>query len=510
MVRVAIRSVSNRGLRFVSDDAAAFTQNVGAFFVAQATGPGPITITKTGSLPSGLTGADYGGGYYVLGGTPTGTGSSTVTLTATNLRGSSVQQTLTITVAAAPQSNVYLSPADVDMTGTTDVTSRLQSWSNSVPDGQTMTPNILRLRAGTYRVENIWWLRYRKNFVLDMSAATIIANTDGTGLDFPGNFDQRQRAQVIFTGCENFVVYEPTIRGANPVSNYKLDSIYVVDLELQHALRFAGCTDFEVSGGLLSRTYGDGIYLGYGQLTDRSHRLCERGWIHGTEVTTSGRQGLSPCGVSDCVFEDGYNHHNGRASFDFEPIGSPRGSDPDTFGVFNTHLIGWHFGPCRLSTIAHKGNGLTDTFVIKDCYGDALADCQFKSFWGSSDFNSGQGPGEQRYSLWFVNNSFPGTSSQRATGGGYGAIPIQRYTGVYFGGNNIPVQNRAYRQETVNGTPDPLFVTGREPLVQASYCTNVTVTGNTTGGAPELRTAWQYTSGTSIGATPPKIGRAHV
>lgn len=496
---------------FISGTTATFTVGSTDFFVAQATGDLPITITKTsGTFPAGLFGADYGGGFYVIGGKPTASGSANITLHATNGAGSA-NQTISVTVPAVTGSTVYLSPNSIDNTGATDVTAALQAWIDSVPNGATLTPNIMRLRAGTYRVESIVWLRFRKNFVLDFSlGAQVIANTDAAGLTLPGTFDQRQRSQFIFTCCQNFVVYEPNVRGANPVTDYTNRAIYVDVLELQHALRFAGCLDYEVSGGTLSRTYGDGIYNGYGQPSAGVHQLCQRGWIHDTEIFQTGRQGISPCGVRDHVFEDGYNHHNGRASFDFEPIGFPAkvgGSDPDTFGVFNTHLSGWTFGPCYLSTIAHKGSGFTDTFVIKNCTGLTQNDCEFKGFFGASDFND-HTPGEQRYNLWIVNNSFPGNGSQFASSGGHGAIQMQRYSRVYVGGNNIPVQNRKYLQDTVKqGTTtvkDPLWTGGREPFVQASYCTDVTVTGNTVNGAPQLAYAWQYTDTPfTPSATPP-------
>lgn len=484
---------------------AAFQFSVGDFdFVAvQATGQGTITMSLSGTLPLGLSAADYGAGIMLIGGTPVGAQNVNVIVTARNAFGSTMQTVNVVTAAPPPPGGTFpefLIPNGIDKTGATDVSAAIQSWINSVPNGTLTTPNILRLRPGaTYRVENILWLRYRQNFIIDFNGAQIIANTDGSGLTLPGRFDVRQRAQMIFTCCDNFVVYDPVIRGANPVSDYRLDSIYVDVLELQHALRFAGCTNYEVSGGNLSRTYGDGIYLGFGQLASGVHQLCSKAWIHDTEISTSGRQGISPCGQTDSVFENGYIHHAGRAAFDFEPIGFPAargGSDPLTFGVFNTHLRGWHFGPHRLSTIAHKGSGLTDGLIIASCYADNATDCQFKSFFGASNFNDGS-PGEQRYNLWVVDNNFPKTTS----GGGNGAIQMQRYTRAVVARNTMPVQNRAYVQPKLydNATPrhviatDPLYIAGREPLVQAAYCTDVTATGNNAGGAPQIRPAWVYT-----------------
>ena len=59
-------------------------------------------LTKTGSLPSGVTFVDNGNGTATLSGTPATSGSYPITITANNGIGSPATQSFTLTVDAAP------------------------------------------------------------------------------------------------------------------------------------------------------------------------------------------------------------------------------------------------------------------------------------------------------------------------------------------------------------------------------------------------------------------------
>ncbi|HEX7460401.1 MAG TPA: putative Ig domain-containing protein, partial [Acidimicrobiales bacterium] len=85
---------------------ASFSTGVAGTYTVTTTGYPAATITESGALPTGLAFTDKGNGTATLAGTPAaGTaGSYPVTISATNLSGSTVKQTLAITVttSAAP------------------------------------------------------------------------------------------------------------------------------------------------------------------------------------------------------------------------------------------------------------------------------------------------------------------------------------------------------------------------------------------------------------------------
>ena len=82
--------------------AADFTLNqMGSVAVAASGYPTP-SITETGALPAGLTFIDNGNGTAMLSGTPTSTGTTSLTVTATNGVSPAASQTMTVIVGQAP------------------------------------------------------------------------------------------------------------------------------------------------------------------------------------------------------------------------------------------------------------------------------------------------------------------------------------------------------------------------------------------------------------------------
>jgi predicted RNA-binding protein with TRAM domain len=91
-------TVSATGPTFTSGTSTTFTETTGGTFNVTATGDAPITYTKTGTLPSGVTLASNG----TLAGTPAfGTaGSYPITITATDANTATKTQAFTLTVTA--------------------------------------------------------------------------------------------------------------------------------------------------------------------------------------------------------------------------------------------------------------------------------------------------------------------------------------------------------------------------------------------------------------------------
>ncbi|HZQ24249.1 MAG TPA: choice-of-anchor D domain-containing protein [Terriglobales bacterium] len=110
----------NQTPAFTSASSATFTLGTSNSFKVQTTGFPTASITKSGSLPAGVTFTDNGNGTATLAGTPTATGTFPLTFTATNAAGTAMQN-FTLTVAG-PQ--VSLSPSSVNF-GTVNLNSLL-------------------------------------------------------------------------------------------------------------------------------------------------------------------------------------------------------------------------------------------------------------------------------------------------------------------------------------------------------------------------------------------------
>jgi|GEM_PF-728205 len=128
---------------------ATFTVGSAGSFTVTTTGFPATTITKSGSLPSGVTLTDNGDGTATLAGTPAAStgGTFTLTLTAANGVGSDATQSFTLTVDQAPAiTSVNHTTFTVGSAGTYTITTTgfpttAITKSGSLPSGVTLTDN---------------------------------------------------------------------------------------------------------------------------------------------------------------------------------------------------------------------------------------------------------------------------------------------------------------------------------------------------------------------------------
>ena len=130
-----------------SANATTFTTGSAGSFTVTTTGSPTPAITKTGSLPSGVTFVDNGNGTATLSGTPATSGSYPITITANNGIGSPATQTFTLTVDAAPAiTSASSTTFTVGSAGTFTVTTTgnptpALSESGTLPSGVTFVDN---------------------------------------------------------------------------------------------------------------------------------------------------------------------------------------------------------------------------------------------------------------------------------------------------------------------------------------------------------------------------------
>ncbi len=99
---LAITVTASAAPVITSGATAYFTLNSGGAFAVSTTGAPTPAITEVGVLPAGLTFTDLGNGSALLSGTPTATGTTTLTVTAANGLTPNATQTLTVIVGQGP------------------------------------------------------------------------------------------------------------------------------------------------------------------------------------------------------------------------------------------------------------------------------------------------------------------------------------------------------------------------------------------------------------------------
>ena len=123
-----------------------FTLNAAGAVAITATGSPTPKITETGALPAGLTFTDNGNGTALISGTPTATGTTSITITASNGLSPDATQAYTIVVGQAP---AFTSAATATASAGTAFSFTVTTsgypapsfgWSN-VPPGLTFTDN---------------------------------------------------------------------------------------------------------------------------------------------------------------------------------------------------------------------------------------------------------------------------------------------------------------------------------------------------------------------------------
>jgi len=123
-----------------------FTLNQAGAIAVTTTGAPTPSITETGTMPAGLTFTDNHNGTALIQGTPTATGTTTLTVTAHNGIGTDATQTLTIIVGQPPAfTSAAAATAQLNTAFTYTVTTGgypapVFGWSN-VPPGLSVTDN---------------------------------------------------------------------------------------------------------------------------------------------------------------------------------------------------------------------------------------------------------------------------------------------------------------------------------------------------------------------------------
>ena len=231
----------------------------------------------------------------------------------------------------------------IDATGTWDVTTQLNEYFESVPDG-----SVVSLPPGAkYRVEGVLRLMEKRNLTIEGNGALIFAETDGHAVTPPGDLKHlwpRARSHVEVNGGSNIVIKNLLVRGANPNAG-AAEGAYVVSLEGQHGFDVRGVDGLLLDNVSATDTYGDLVYI--------SGKAGE--WSRNVRVTNSHferswRQGIAITGGKGVQVLDSYIGDIARTVIDLEPASAGAGAINILFQR-NT------FGPCRHLLLNSGGGG---------------------------------------------------------------------------------------------------------------------------------------------------------
>lgn len=266
----------------------------------------------------------------------------------------------TATAVIDSSSPTYTVPASIDATGGADVTTSLNDFLASVPDGATVSFPA----GGQYRVEGTIWLRGRHNLTVDGNGARFFATTDGRGAQCP-SFENctawpRNRYHWAVREGSDITLRELVIRGGHP--NAGMNGDYIPELEAQHGVDVGGVDGIVLDGLTITDVYGDFVHLS-AATTSSGRTWTRNAVVRNSRMERNGRQGISLIAVDDAVIDGNYIADTRRSTFDIEPEREDLGATDvlitrNTIGQGRLRFIAAGGAPALIARIDVVGNHL--------------------------------------------------------------------------------------------------------------------------------------------------------
>jgi len=211
-------------------------------------------------------------------------------------------------------------PASIASDCSTDVTSALISWMNSVPDNST-----LQFGSGKcYRVEGTIDLSNRSGLVFDGNNSTFKSLNPMTS----GNSADDQRAMWRIWGSTSITIQDMTLIGA-----YIHGGTHDPTLQHAHAIDLRGTTA-EISNIQMSQLAGDCVYYGLGS----NNTTRSSGSFHDSTCSSIGRNAVSLVAADNVTVQRVTTGTIGYEAFDVEPNAGP--GFGDCHDTFDSNIIG--------------------------------------------------------------------------------------------------------------------------------------------------------------------------
>jgi hypothetical protein len=343
---------------------------------------------------------------------------------------------------AGPTAETFRIPERIDRTGQADVTTQLQQFLDSVPDGSVVEfPKKAR-----YRVEGTLLLFARKDLTFEGNGATVFATAVG----------EPDRSQWYVNGGARLVFRDLIVRGANPQGGIEGEA-YREDLEAQHAFRFVAARDVELDGVTVTDVYGDFVYIGMNNNDVWSQNI----WIHESSFARNGRQGIAITAARNVVIEDNDIRLTRRSTIDLEP-------NTDRGGVENIHILDNRVGQGRLLFLASHGDGPVNNVVVSGNKLDGRVlnidvvpaeDDRRARFW-VTDNASSTAAERSPMRFWQIDGLVVRDNRQRVERAGEVGVILNGVCGAVVGGNDFGSGTDAVRAD---GDPCDASISARPP-----------------------------------------------
>ncbi|OGH48231.1 MAG: hypothetical protein A3A51_04400 [Candidatus Levybacteria bacterium RIFCSPLOWO2_01_FULL_39_10] len=338
--------------------------------------------------------------------------------------------------------NVYTIPSNIDGTGSSDVSTALQNFVNSIPNGTSSTPSIIVFPAGkNYQLNPAITLSDRNNLTFWGYGATL--RTTG-----PGN--TVNSSAFLLYRSDNIKILGFRIRGNHTDMSTLSDGEFAMGVAM-----YDDSDNVEVADNYISDVFGDGIFVFVFEKP-----ACDNWNFHHNLIENIGRQGITPNegsgrieyniirgpGMYNIDAEDqhsSYPSNGGNKNLGPVVISNNWFDGWEQYDNYTPHVVVADYDSTSMETIHDitiENNLFTggDLGMLSQYFGN---DIGLISFWGSVP----------KTNVIIRNNTFNLPSDQRS---GW-AIRLNNVSGGVISGNVIPGMT-----------------------VQCNSCTNVTIQNN--------------------------------
>jgi hypothetical protein len=240
---------------------------------------------------------------------------------------------------------VYTVPSSITSNCSSDVTSTLNTWIASVPNG-----SVLSFRQGAcYRIDGSVRVTKRYDLTLEGNGSTFRAVTLG----------DRYRRHFWFMRGGNLTVRNLTVIGANPHAGM-YDDAAKSSYEGQHAFSFLG-----VQGAVLDHVqafdvFGDFVYVG----ADSNNVPSRNVSVLNSTFSRNGRQGIAVVAGEHVLIQGNSLSQMRLSAIDLEPIAK-------IWTVSDVQVLDNSIGPQRLTFLSAASWGAVHdvTFLRNDIRG---------------------------------------------------------------------------------------------------------------------------------------------
>jgi hypothetical protein len=226
-------------------------------------------------------------------------------------------------------------PSSIASDGSRDVTSELQAFIDSVPDG-----SCIRFPSGArYRADDTIWFRSRQDLTVLATGATIFTDTLDPILTSGKGAGGSDRRQVVIEGGSNITIDGLTIDGPNTTP------AYVQERESEAGLAVRGVQGATLSNLTIHEVYGDFLTItDYSPVAGSGTNTPSRNVVvTGGHFDVAGRQGVAMSGNSENTTIDGNTFSRiARSGVDIELIPGRLVTDARvTNNVFQDFGLNW-------------------------------------------------------------------------------------------------------------------------------------------------------------------------